>query len=60
MVKRNADGSLKIVAQMPDDDGWLREGGEEFRTKVMDEQVRLDRFLTDEEKEEIRRSLTTE
>ena len=59
MVERNADGSLKVVTQMPEDD-WLREGSEEFRTKIMDEQERLGRFLTDEEKEEIRRSLTTE
>lgn len=59
MVERNADGSLKVVTQMPDDN-WLRRDSEEFREKVMDEQDRLDRFLTDEEKEEIRRSLATE
>jgi hypothetical protein len=60
VVERNVDGTLKVIYQMPDNDGWLREGGEEFRTKVMEEQERLNRFLTDEEKEEIRRSLTTE
>ena len=59
MVERNADGSLKVVTQMPEDD-WLRQGGEEFRTKVIEEQERLNRFLTDDEKEEIRRSLATE
>ncbi len=60
MVKRNADGSLKVTAQMPSGDGWLREGGEDFRSKVIQEQARLKRKLTDDEKDEIRRSQSTE
>lgn len=60
MVKRNEDGSLKVVAQMPGADGWLREGGQKFRDKVLAEQWRLKRRLTDDEKDEISRSLDTD
>ncbi len=59
MVERNADGSLKVVAQLPNDN-WLREDGQVIRSKMIFEVERLGRLLTDEEKAEIRRSLTTE
>lgn len=53
MVKRNADGSLKVIGQMPDDD-WLREDPPEVRRAMIAKQEELDRGLTEEELEEIR------
>lgn len=59
MVKRNADGSLKVVAQMPNDQ-WLRDGTPEARIKVIDETKSKGRFLTEDERAEILGSQSTE
>ena len=56
MAKRNADGTLKITARLPDDD-WLREGGEAYRSALPKKEAELGRWLTDEEKAELRSSL---
>lgn len=58
MAERNADGTLKQTMSL-EDDGWLREGGEAYRLALPKKEAELGRWLTDEEKEELKRSLTT-
>lgn len=57
-MERKTDGTLRQSTSLGED-GWLREDGPEVRLAVMEKADELGRPLTDEEKEEVARSVTT-
>lgn len=54
-MKRKADGTLQQIGRMPENDGWLREGGPEYRAAVIAKTNELDRPLTEGELAELRK-----
>ena len=52
-MERNADGTLKQIGRLPDNDGWLREGGTEYRDAVIAKVEELERPLTEAELAEL-------
>lgn len=52
MVKRNADGSLRTLPEMPDD-GWLKEDTSDLVDALLAARVEKGRQLTEEERAEI-------
>lgn len=53
MVKRNADGSLKVIGKIPED-GWLHIGPPEVVEAAQAKSDELGRPLTESELDEIR------